>query len=121
MQEIMKKIPRKTSTGDNNISYLDLLDGQYYTVHFLLKIVNLTIETGHWSRQCVNSIIMPLFKGGEDWLDAGGYRPVALTCAIAQIVERVLNKQLMDFILEKGITLEENHGFTPGPRARMQR
>ena len=41
-------IPKKTSTGDDDISYLNLIDGQYYTGPKITKIVNLLITTQHW-------------------------------------------------------------------------
>ena len=111
MSLIFKKLPRKTSTGDDEVAYCDLVDAKYYTLGMVLKIVNLIIETSHWPHGWRNSLISPLFKGGPDKWDSRGYRTVALTSAVSRIVERVLNKQLEKYLEEKDILLQECHGF----------
>ena len=94
--KIIKKLPRKSSHGDDGISYIDLLDGAYYTIDPLLQIINQVIETGHWPSKWKNSVIKPLSKGTEDKWDASGYRPVALTSTVSRVVEWVLNVQLTE-------------------------
>ena len=39
---------------------------------------------------------------------------MALTSVIGRIVEKVVSRQLTQFLQEKEIHLEENHGFTEG-------
>ena len=66
---IIEKLPRKTSYGDDGISYIDIKDSLFYSLDPLLKIINLVMETGHWPSTWKNSIIKPLRKGLEDKFD----------------------------------------------------
>ena len=61
--KIQKSVPSNTSCGDDEISYLELRDAAFYIAGHLKQIVNLIIETNHWSSQWKNSIIKPLYKG----------------------------------------------------------
>ena len=49
-----------------------------------------------------------------DILDPNGYRPLALTSALRRIIERILNGQLVDFLIRKELILQECHGFIRG-------
>ena len=111
--KVLKALPLKTSHGDDGLAYVDIIDSGYYSVDPLLQIINLVIETGHWPSLWKNSIVKPLFKGTDKW-DPGAYRPVSITNTISRITERVLNAQLLQFLQEKNIVLEECHGFVEG-------
>ena len=114
MAKVMRGLPRKTSSGEDGTSYVDLADGLVYTGPLLTKIFNGIVATSHWPSAWRNSVLKPLFKGGKDRRDPGGYRPVALTCAASRVVERLLNEQLAEFLEEEELNLEENHGFRKG-------
>jgi len=42
---------------------------------------------------------MPLFKKGEK-SNPENYRPIALTCALCRVMEMVLNKYIVQFLLD---------------------
>ena len=54
---------------------------------------------------------MDKFKGKGLILDPTSFRPVAITCALSRVVERVLNKQLEKILMEEGHITDECHGF----------
>ena len=83
VEEILLNLPRKTSAGDDQISYIEIKDASHYVTPMLNAIVNLIIETSHWPKVWSNSIIKPLYKGEGDIHDASCYRPVALTCCLS--------------------------------------
>ena len=114
VEKIMNELERKTSCGDDGVSYLDLVDGSFYSVPFIHFISNMIIQTNHWPRTWKNSIIKPLYKGSDDKWDAASYRPVALTPAISRIVEKILNKQMLDFLEEEDLIPQQCHGFVGG-------
>ena len=114
MIKLITKLPKKTSSGDDWISYIDIQDGLIYTAPLMKDIVNLIIDTGHWPRRWKLSIIKPLYKGAGDKWSSNSYRPVALISALSRVVERLLNEQLMNYLNKSGLNLEENHGFVQG-------
>ena len=46
--DVINNLPRKSSHGYDEISYIDIKDSIYYSIDPLLQIINLVIETGHW-------------------------------------------------------------------------
>ena len=114
MRKRILELPRKASCGDDDIAYIDIIAGERYTVKLLTEITNMILVTRHWPRSWKNSILKPLYKGIGDRWKAGNYRPVALTSAISRLVERIVNEQLVTFIMESDLNLEENHGFVKG-------
>ena len=114
VKNTIEGLPRKTSSGDEYISYIEIKDGEFYVTEMLTEIVNRITELGHWPSQWVNSILKPLYNGKGDRLQPGLYRPVAVTSALSRTVERLLNDQLVDFFISNGMIANECHGFTPG-------
>ena len=114
MKEFIRNLPKKSSTGTDEVSYIEIKDGEYYVAPLLTEIVNGIIETGHWPSEWKSSIIKPLYKSKGDKLDAKSYRPVSLTSALGRTTERVLNSQLIEHLLHQDFISEECHGFVPG-------
>ena len=114
VKKIISKLPRKTSTGDDEVSYVDLIDGGYYTARVITWIINNIVATSHWPTMWSNSLVKPLYKNSGDLWEAASYRPVAITSAVGRIVERVLNQQLTEWLIEEGLIIEDCHGFIPG-------
>ena len=40
LRQILKTLPRKTSTGIDDISYIELIDGEYFVIPILTEIIN---------------------------------------------------------------------------------
>ena len=54
--------------------------------------------------------IVPIYKGGNNSA-ACNYRPVSLTSNIMKIFERVIRKQLVDYMTENDLLNHTQHGF----------
>ena len=57
--------------------------------------------------------IVPIYKGGNNSA-ACNYRPVSLTSNIMKIFERVIRKQLVDYMTENDLLNHTQHGFRHG-------
>jgi hypothetical protein len=57
-----------------------------------------------------HSIITPIFKKGSP-SDPANYRPIALTCSICKILEKVISKDLLDFLHNHHLISRHQHGF----------
>ena len=57
--------------------------------------------------------IVPIYKGGNNSA-ACNYRPVSLTSNIMKIFERVIRKQLLDYMTENDLLNHTQHGFRHG-------
>ena len=109
------KLPNKTSVGVDKIPVTVFKTGWSAIALPLVHIVNLVIKSGEWPSRWKRALITPVLKSGKPPKEVASYRPVALLCSVAKIVERVLYDQLVDFIQEtQGILPREQHGFRPG-------
>ena len=70
----------------------------------------LPIKTSH---------VSPVYKKGSRAL-AGNYRPISLTSHIIKIYERVLRKQLVDYLELNELLCDKQHGFRSGKSCLTQ-
>ena len=63
MEDVLWNLPRKTSAGDDQISYIGIKDAMYYVAPMLKTIINLIIETSHWPKVWSNGVIFIKGKG----------------------------------------------------------
>jgi hypothetical protein len=54
--------------------------------------------------------VKPLFKNGVA-SDPNNYRPISLTSTCCRFMERIINKELIDYLLDKSLVSKEQHGF----------
>lgn len=73
-------------------------------------ICNLAISTGKFPKVFKRSIIHPIFKGG-DRNRVNNYRPIAVLPAISKILERILNKRLVDYLEKYNLLSPSQYGF----------
>ena len=60
-----------------------------------------------------NAIIIGIFKGG-DKSEPCNYRPIALTSHLSKLMERVVRKELVDFLDTNGLWDRRQHGSRSG-------
>lgn len=76
----------------------------------LTHIFNSCLAAGVFPNSFKQSIICPIFKGGDGEL-VSNYRPIAILTALSKLLEKILNRRLTDF-LEKNKLLSHNQfGF----------
>ena len=76
----------------------------------LYHIYNLSLKTGSIPSQWKDGNITPLFKD-DDRHKASNYRPITLTSVLSRTLERIIKKQLMDFLTDNSILSNDQHGF----------
>ena len=54
--------------------------------------------------------LMPVFKNGTT-CEANNYRPISLTSTCCRVMERIINKQLLDYLLKHRLITKEQDGF----------
>ena len=58
----------------------------------------------------LQAIITPIFKKGST-SDPNNYRPISLTCTSCRVMERVINSQLINYLLQNKLISPHQHGF----------
>ncbi|MBM6549230.1 RNA-directed DNA polymerase [Streptococcus dysgalactiae subsp. equisimilis] len=77
---------------------------------FLLKLFNLSMVEGIFPSQWKMSTIIPCHKKGSIH-EIINYRPINHTPAISRIMERIIKRQLSDFLVSHNLIHDSQHGF----------
>ena len=68
---------------------------------------------GHVPSTWKEAAVVPIFKGGDRYL-AKNYRPISLTSTIMKVLERIIRKQLVDFLSDHNYFNPNQYGFRHG-------
>lgn len=79
----------------------------------LNMIFRLSLDTGKLTEGRAQAIISPQFKGGSR-CEPANYRPVALTNHLTKILERLIRKELVEYLETNHLTNNSQHGFRAG-------
>ena len=112
-QTILKigdKMKPKCSSGPDNISSKLLKHILPDISKPLTHVINLSLKTGQVPELMKESIIVPIFKDG-DQQELGNHRPISLLNSISKIYEKVVHKQLYRYVSENNILSNRQYGF----------
>ena len=104
----IKYLKRRKACGQDKIYNEFLIHSDETVKSYILLLLNLIWETGIFPRNFLNSIIIPIHKGGgKTTKDPNNYRPVALTSCLCKLMERlVLNRMI--YIIESKNIFQDN-------------
>ena len=96
------KKSNNSTPGHDQVHYEIIRHIPEETLKILLNIIN-----GHWTdgtfpKEWRLAFIIPIPKPGKDLLLPINYRPIALTCCICKVVERMVNERLMWYLESEG-------------------
>ena len=72
-----------------------------------------SLESGIIPEWLKRAAIVPIYKSGDKSLPSN-YRPISLTPILMKISERVIRKQVTQFLTERGYLNSSQHGFREG-------
>ena len=98
------------STGPHSIP-VDLLKMIPDLIIFpLCEIINLSFSTGKFPDHLKIAKVIPVFKNGSV-TDVNNYRPISLLSIFDKIIEKLMYKQLYDFLSQHNILFKNQFGF----------
>ena len=107
--DVIKELENK-STGPFSIP-VDLLKMIPDLIIFpLCEIINLSFSTGKFPDSLKIAKVIPIFKNGSV-LEVTNYRPISLLSIFNKIIEKLLYKQLYDFLSNNNILFDNQFGF----------
>ena len=80
------------------------------TLNHLTTLINESFQKGVFPNCLKTAIIIPLYKGG-DKDEASNYRPIALLPTLSKIIERLVKKRFLSFLLKYKILTTHQFGF----------
>ena len=114
VSKVISSLPNKLSAGVDGISYRLLKEAGQGLILPLTTLFNRSIELGQIPDEWKAAIITPVFKGGrKDRTAPTNYRPIALTSCVARVLEKIVNKQLLQYLRNKSLLFQHQSGFLP--------
>ena len=95
--EIIKTLKPKTSVGMDNISTKVLKEILPIILSSLVHLFNLSFKTGYIPKQFKTAKVVPIFKSGDKHAFTN-YRPISLLTSLSKIIEKLVSKQLNNYL-----------------------
>ena len=100
------------ATGLDDISARLLKEACPEIVPSLTHIINLSIRCGYFPDEWKISKVLPLYR--EDIKsDPNNYRPISILPVVSKIIEKVIFKQLYEYLTHNNLLTVSQHGFRP--------
>ena len=111
IEEILGIIKHKTSSGPDGVStkVLRTLTREFAPIS--AKLVNISTITATFPKNLNLARVQPLYKGEGKKNEATNYRPISLLSCIGKIIEKVVARQLMNYLEEEGLLNNRQYGF----------
>ena len=105
---------KTTAPGPDGIHYAMLKNLTTSARCLLLEILNKILSSGKLPKSWKTAYVIPILKEGKDPLKPDSYRPIALTSCICKLFEKILNRRLVRYLMEKKLISEAQAGFMKG-------
>ena len=111
---LIRTLEPKTSSGYDNLSSKHLLQLAEMLHSILRLIINKSLMTGIFPDKLKIAIVSPIYKGKEsDPHEFSNYRPISLLPALSKIFEKVVHKQLYEYVDANNLLNTSQYGFRP--------
>ena len=111
IQDLMKLLKPKTSSGHDNLSPKVLKQISESMTKPILHVINMSLISGKVPNSMKKAKVIPIFKNNGDSHIMKNYRPVSLLPAISKILERVVYNRLNKFLTKHAILVLSQYGF----------
>ena len=101
------------ATGPDGIGPKLLYEAGRAIVPSLTKLLNLCFSSSKVPQMWKHANVMPLFKKGDP-SELNNYRPVSLLSCTSKIMERIVFKNVFNYIRDNGILSSHQSGFQSG-------
>ena len=102
---------KNTSPGPDKIPNIFLKNLPENGLTYLLKIYNLIWKSGVFPAKWSEAIVIRIPKPGKDKRKPDNYRPIALTCTMCKLMEKIVNKRLRWYLESKNFFDPNQSGF----------
>ena len=100
-----------TAPGPDDIPYALIKNVSRSTKHFIISILNRIWRNSEYPSIWELAVILGFLKPGKDKFLATSYRPIALTCCLCKVMEKMVNARLVWYLEKNGILTPAQCGF----------
>ena len=110
VRQSLKRLKPTTSVGPDCIPNFLLRFLAFELAHPLCHIFDFSFKCQQLPQTWKHAFVTPVFKSGST-CDVNNYRPISLTSTCCRVMERIINRQLLAYLLKYGLITKEQHGF----------
>lgn len=114
IQQIIRTLKPFKSPGPDSIQNVLLKNLPDSATLWLTKIFNKCFGSSYWPKSFKIAKVVPILKAGKPATDASSYRPISLLNATGKLLEKVLQKRLINIIGDKNLLPNFQFGFRRG-------
>ncbi|GBN09130.1 putative RNA-directed DNA polymerase from transposon BS, partial [Araneus ventricosus] len=103
-----------SSPGPDSITYSMIKHLTAESQDVLLHFYNRIWQEQYFPTLWQQAIIIPLLKPGKDPKNPSNYRPIALTCCLCKLLERMINRRLVHYLEANKYLHPFQSGFRKG-------
>ena len=111
LRSAVNKSKRKSSPGQDNVSYEIIKEIPRSGLLRFLEIINLIWSRGTLPHNWKHAIINPVLKPNKPNDNPSSYRPISLTSTCGKIMERMISDRLVWYLETKGLYNKNQSGF----------
>ena len=109
----IRELSPNSAAGPDGIPCSLLLNCAHELAPSLWILFKQSLSSGVIDPSLKGAAIVPVFKSG-DRTAPSNYRPISLTSVIIKVLERIIRKQIVAFLISKGYLNPTQHGFREG-------
>ena len=111
---LISKLGTSKSFGHDNLDSLSLKLASEHLLIPITFLINLSIRSRKFATQWKVGKVIPLFKGkGLTRTNPSNYRPISLLPVISKLVERIVQEQMLDFLIRTKQLNRNHHAYLP--------
>ena len=110
INNIISKLPSKSSSGHDNISNIMLKEIIHPLAPVLVEVFNKSMTLGELPTIMKLAEVVPLYKGKEHYLETN-YRPISLLTTMSKILEKIMYQCVYSFLQNTSQIYENQYGF----------
>lgn len=117
--DLLLSLDVSKATGPDGIGPKLLREAGYAIVPSLTRLFNICLNSSKFPQMWKHANVLPLHKK-DAASDFGNYRPVSLLSVSSKIFEKIVFKNLFNFLRENNIISPHQSGFQPGDSTTNQ-
>ena len=117
--DLLKCIDASKATGPDGIGPKLLKEAGKAIVPSLTKLFNRCLRTAKFPKMWKHANVLPLHKKGDKFV-FNNYRPVSLLSCTSKLLEKIVFKNVFNYIRDNNILTPHQSGFRPGDSTTNQ-
>ena len=111
--ETIKELSSNSAGGPDGIPTSLLINCAEETATVLKMIYSHSLSSSLIPISLKDAAIIPVFNSGDTSLPSN-YRPISLTSVLSKVIEKIIRKQVLNFLSHRGYLNNTQHGFRSG-------